>query len=364
MTLLPIVVVSAVVVALAAIAAHRGRWRRALGLFAIRPARMTVQRLGLAVHARDDAERVDTILRSFAGGFNRMLTARTAGEALADCDALPPLYRPFAHEGLAMGYTPRKLMRFRGAEFEKEVVKPRPEFRYLYYVGLGFWSGMRNHAPTLVQRRVQDLDALHRYLCFDGYGFKVAFFDHPRDAGALSRLERFSGYAKNAAFHGVGRALWFRYLDDAPRLIAALRALGEGAFDAAAGVGLAATFVFPDRLEKAAALAEQMPPAWHPHLHLGMCFALKARSINDVDAFENHLARVPQGMREAARASIRECDRVELLVRADDQEDKYRRWRERVTAWMLKHVEFPLAGVRALLPADSRHKAVQSSNAE
>lgn len=364
MTLVPIMAVSGVAVALVVVAARRGRWRRALGLFAIRPARMTVQRLGLAVHARDDVVRVDTILRSFAGGFNRMLTARSAGEALADCDAVPPLYRPFAHEGLAMGYAPRKLMRFRGAAFEKDVVKPRPEFRYLYYVGLGFWSGLRNHDPARVQRRVRDLDALHRYLCFDGYGFKVAFFDHPRDAEALSRLSRFSGYARSAAFQGVGRALWFRYLDDAPRLITALASLGERAPDSAAGVGLAAAFVFPDRLEKAAALAEQMPPPWHPHVHLGMCFALKARSINDVDSFENHLARLPQGMREAAEASIRECDRIELLVRADDQEDKYRRWRERVTAWMQKYIEFPMAGVRALSPADSRHTAVPSSNAE
>lgn len=364
MTLGPILAIAASLLVLLAAGAYSGAWRRGLAVFTIRPARMTVQRLGLVVDSQENVDRVNTILHSFAGGFNRMLTSRSLAAALADCDSLPPLYRPFAHEGVAMGYLPRNLMRFRGADFEKTIVKPRPEFRYLYYVGLGFWSGMRNHAPSRLERTAAELDVLHRYLCFDGYGFKVAFFDHPRDAAALSRLARFSGYARHAAYHGVGRALWFRYLADAPQLIRQLRALGEHAVDAAAGVGLAATFVFPDRLENACALAAEMPAEWQPHVHLGMCFALKARSINDVDEFERNLARLPGSMRDAARASIRECDRVELLVRSDADDEKYRRWREQVTAWMQEHIEYPMAGVRMASPKISRHTAVRSSMAE
>src|SRR3990167_6209200 len=61
------------------------------------------------------------------------------------CESLPALTRPFAEEGAAMGHTLRRLFFYSPTAFEGDVVRPRPEFRYLYYVGLGFWSGMRNH---------------------------------------------------------------------------------------------------------------------------------------------------------------------------------------------------------------------------
>ena len=324
-----------------------GLWRLVIWPARIRASKMTVARLGLCVADGPNTERVDSILASFAGGFNAMLTGRSESVARAYCESLPPLQRPFAEEGTAMGFVPRRLFRYNPNCFENVLVKTRPEFRYLYYVGLGFWSGIRNHSPKRVVEVSEGLDPLHRFLCFDGYGFKYAFFDHPANPKALTRLEGLPGYARNAAYQGVGRAMFFRFWADPEQLITQIERLGEYAVDAAGGLGLAAAFINPDRLDIARELGLKLPNSWRDHYHLGLCFGLKARSINDVEAFDRTLAHLEDDVQAAIHASVRECDRYELLVRADGQPDSYRRWRQQVTAWMADHIEFPLTGVRS-----------------
>jgi len=325
-----------------------GRWRYIFRLFAIDSREMTVEKLNLAVHDPDDITRVNHLLASFAGGFNAMISSPSQADAHAYCDALPVLNQPFAEEGVAMGYTLRHLFRFDPKRFEEELVRPRPEYRYLYYVGLGFWSGMRNHSQEKVSRIAVDLDPLHQFLVFDGYGFKSAFFDYRKNPGSLKkRLDELDGYSRRAAYQGVGRAFWFLYRDDREAMIHHMTQLGEHAADAAAGVGLASVFVNPDRLDVAQSLGRSLPRDWQADFHLGMCFALKARSINNLDQFERDMDRAAPAVRQAAYESIRECDRVELQVRADGKDDGYRRWRSRVTAWMVDHVEYPLAGMKS-----------------
>ncbi len=337
-------------------------WRKtAFGLFAIRPSRMTVGRLGLEVTETEDVDRVNNVLGAFARGFNAMITKSDLCGVEASCRLQPSLYRPFAEEGVAMGYTLRQLFRFDSSSFEETVVKARPEFRYLYYVGLGFWSGMQKHSTERLMRLTYGLDPLHRYLCFDGYGFKFAFFDAPKDRAALHRLDKLPGYARNAAYQGVGRALYFRYLANPSELIKQVRKLGPYAKDAAAGIGLASVFVNPDRISKAQELAEAMPDEWRNDFHLGMCFAMKARSINDVDQFQQYMSDVDSDVSLAAFASIRECDRVELQVRADGQEDKYLRWREQVTTWLDREIQYPMAGVVKKIDAASLSLSARTS---
>jgi hypothetical protein len=308
---------------------------------------MTVARRGLSITSPDDVERVNTILASFITGFNRAIACPSDEPWKCHCASIPSLYRPFAHEGAAMGHILRRFFRYDPGEFERVLVKPQPGFRYLYYVGLGFWWGLRHAKPAKLMQNVQGLDPLHRYLCFDGYGFAHAFFDYPKDPKVLSRLDDLKGYARNAAYQGVGRAFFFLHMGDAGQMIAAIESLGTHAVDAAAGAGLAAAFVNPDRFERAQALAMAMPIEWQPHFHLGLCFGLKARSINDLDEFEANVDRLPKAAQDAVWGSIRECDRIELLVRANADEiaDGYELWRHRVTQWMSDNIEYPVRGV-------------------
>jgi len=328
-----------------------GWWRFAFIAFAIRPRRMTVARLGLAVEDSDDVRRVDAILRCFVTAFNRAIARPRASSWIDYCDTIPALHRPFAHEGGALGYTLRRLFRYDPIHFEQTIVRPRPEFRYLYYVGLGFWSGLRRHSAGRLAEITDRLDPLHRFLCFDGYGFARTFFESRENPALPSELNRLEGYRRNAAYQGVGRALYFLYMGEPDLLVSRIRALGDYAADAAAGVGLAAVFVNPDRLEAAQRLAAQIPSEWQAHFHLGMCFGLKARSINDLGQFERDLSRLPKAVQDAAWASIRECDRIELLVRSESDPDGYKNWRARVTAWMSERIEYPLKSVREYRPA-------------
>jgi len=344
------------ILALAAVAAMvatlTGRWRLAFAPFRIKPRQMTVSKLGLEVHDPANIARVDRLLASFADGFNAMITARSPEAVERQCDAQPMLFSPFAHEGMAMGYTLRNLFRFDGQAFERDLVKRWPELRYLYYVGLGFWSGMRRHGAARLEQITRNLDPLYRHLCYDGYGFACGFFDYPDNPSALTRLHRITGYARNAAYQGVGRSLWFRFMDRPEMLVTEIDKLGEYAADAAAGVGLAAGYVNPDRLERAQAIGRELPMAWRPHFHLGLSFALKARSIQDPDRFAQDLADMPAPVHEAVWASVRECDRIELQVRAEHRPDGYAVWRSRMTQWLANHIEYPMAAVRQVASVD------------
>ena len=339
------IIIALVCLSVCALAAYSGWWRYALLPWTIRRNRLTVKRLNLCVSSDEDVRRVDSILASFAGGFNRMIACPSTVDCSKYCASLPALQRPFAHEGAAMGYAIRRLRPYNAREFERDVVEPQPQFRYLHYVGLGFWSGMRKHSPAKLSRIAANLDPLHRYLCFDGFGFTQAFFHYRARPDALRKLDEFDGYARNAAYQGVGRAFWFLYMGRPDLLVEHVGRLGDYAPDAAAGVGLAAVFVNPDRLQVARDLAMRLPEEWRAHFHLGMCFALKARSINDLDQFERDLSNQSRSVQDATYASIRECDRVELLVRSEGGPNGYRNWRARVAVWMTEHIGYPLTGV-------------------
>ncbi|HNQ22042.1 MAG TPA: DUF1702 family protein [Phycisphaerae bacterium] len=331
---------------LAATLVATGWWRPVvLGCFRIAAHRMTVGHLALNV-APEHTARVDAVLQAFAAGFNAMITTPQDEGWQRFCASLPSLSRPFAEEGVAMGYSLRHPGRFRAAEFETQLVRVRPGFRYLHYVGLGFWWGMRGRRPEELATMVSGLDPLYRFLCFDGYGFKHAFFDYPRDPGVFGKFSGLAGYARNAAYQGAGRALFFLFMDNPAVLIEHVQRLGPHAVDAASGLGLASVFIFHDRIDIAQQLATRLPEAWHASMQLGMCFGLKARSINDPQQFSADLGGMPSPVRDAVRAAVEACDRIEAEVRAAGAPDGYRCWREGVAAWMMEHLQYPLAGVR------------------
>ena len=330
-----------VVVVVAALIAT-GAWRWTFAPFRIPVRKMTVAELGLTVPT-EHVERIDSVLAAFAGGFNAMIAAPAVTTWQNYCRQLPSLCRPFAQEGAAMGYTVRQLFRFDARAFEHTIVNQHPGFRYLHYVGVGFWSGMRHHDPQKLHQVTAHLDPLYRYLSYDGYGFKHGFFDYPQDHAGLAPLDRLDGYARHAAYQGVGRALFFYHMGSSDTLIAHINGLGEYALDAAGGIGLASVFIFHDRLDVALDLATRWPEAWHPEVHLGMCFGLKARAINDPDQFVRDVQSQPRAVQQAIHASLEQCDRVEARLRADRAPDGYQRWRTQVRDWMTEHIEYPLA---------------------
>jgi hypothetical protein len=306
---------------------------------------MTVSALGFHVHDPADVATVENICGAFAGGFNMMLTAKSRRRGWEFSDSQPMFLRPFAEEGAAMAYPLRDMFRFTPERFERDVVARRAQYAYLHYVGLGFWHAMRNSAPQKVGRIVSRLDPLHGMLCWDGYGFKVGFFDYERDPSAVGRLAEITGYARHVAHQGLGRSLWFRYLGDPNRLIEALESLGPFAPDAASGVGLASTFASINRPAQAFRLVEQFPEVWRGHALLGMTFGYKARALCSPEFFDCKIATLDQERRGAIRAAVAQCDLVESQVGREGGSDGYRRWRDRLIEWLEEHVEYPFAAL-------------------
>lgn len=331
---------------------------------------MTIDALGLRVHQPDHRERVHGVLDAFTRGFNAGLCSSTVDAGLDECDRVDRFYRPFAHEGLAMSYIPRRLMRFDAVSFDRELASRRPEHGYLYHVGLGFWWGSRRAEPRRVHSAIEPLDVLHRYLCFDGYGFQQAFFSAPRDPFAL-RFFGFNRYARNAAFQGVGRALYFLLLDDPEGMIAALRRAGEHFNDVVAGLGLAAVFVHLDRFHEVIDLATRIPPAGRSSFQLGMCFGLKARALTDPALFRDVLSGWDPQARRAATAAVEACDQCEAGVRSRGMDDGYRVWRSELQSWLETHLEYPMASInetsmkggRATRTIEAARAAVESREA-
>ncbi len=323
-----------------------GAWRYALRPFCIRSGAMTPERLGFHVTDTEDTARVNGVCEAFAGGFNAMVSGRSGRAWLEFTANQPVLFRPFAAEGAATGFSLRRLGFCSPRQFERALVERHDGYRYLQYVGLGFWYAMRGWSPARVTRRVAELDPLHGMLCWDGYGFKSGFFDYENRANWQDRFDTIPAYGRNVAHQGVGRSLWFRFMGRPAELIENVRSFGKFAPDVAAGVGLAAVFTTMDAPERGDLLLETMPEVWHDEVLLGMCFAYKARSINDSAYFARAMSAVGSDRRSAVESAIAECDAIESEIRADGEGDGYRRWREGVRGWLREHVVYPFVGLK------------------
>ena len=144
------------------------------------------------IHGQDGRDLVAGVGSAFIGGFNAMLGNATLAEVAAQGSGVTPHFRPFYFEGAAMGYLPRRFLR-RGPSLqhaERDLLAMNPAFRYLYYVGLGFWYGMTTRrGPASLLTLAPYLDPIYYPLCYDGFGFKMAFYDDAADPKTLRRLE-------------------------------------------------------------------------------------------------------------------------------------------------------------------------------
>jgi enediyne biosynthesis protein E3 len=340
-----IVVVSLIVVVILI----TGVWRPLLlRRFVIKPQDMTPEALGFDVSEPADVERINGICRAFSSGFNTMLVARSADSWTRNTDETAVFYRPFADEGAAMGFSARRLGLCSPASFESNIVQPSSQFRYLHYVGLGFYHAMRKTDPARLATVIRTLDPLLGSLCWDGYGFKTGFFDFDRLGidGIRERFSKVKGYPRNIAHQGLGRSLWFRYMGNPQKLRETVAQFDDYANDVASGVGLAVVFTMIDRPQRVEAILRTLPDKWQNHVMLGMTFAFKARAVADPVAYKNWLVAFEDDARITVNWAVDRCDQIEQTLRdGDPVADGYRVWRDRLRAWLGENVAFPLTNV-------------------
>lgn len=307
---------------------------------------MTADKLGFVAADKQDIATINGVCQAFAGGFNRQAASPSPKAWLGFVDSLPPLYRPFAEEGAAMGYPLRALWGFSPTRFEAAVVEPRAIYCYLHFVGLGFWSGMRKHDPRDIARMVSQVDPLHGMLCWDGYGFKHGFFDYDNRQKFLAGFQSLPDYAANVAHQGYGRSLWFRFMGDNPRLMDAVTETKTFAADTASGVGLASVFTMIDRLDRAFVAIQDAPEEWRTDIALGMTFAFKARQLSAPAEFDGWVSILDDDRINCIQDAIRECDAIEQRIRGGSNFNAYQTWRAELKTWLAENIDYPFVARR------------------
>jgi hypothetical protein len=279
-----------------------------------------------SIQSREGRELVAGVGRAFLGGYRAMLEARALGELSTAGLAIEPHYRPFFFEGAAMGYLPRAYFTADAGKdrVEADLLAMDPRFRYLYYVGLGFWFGFRHpRRPWAIEALGSHLDPFYSPLAYDGFGFKVGFFDFPERPAAREILDRAPVNRRPQIYQGFGRALFFVCMEDEERYQRAKAAVpAEHRNDVESGRSLALAFTGLSRVGRILGhLTDASDGDELGFRLLGVAWALTAREMNDPEYFERCIAvEVPEG-----QALLRRLP--ELCRQALSLSKNYEEWR-------------------------------------
>ena len=291
---------------------------------------------GFAIRTESGRKLVESLGSAFVGGYNAMLESDHLADVARDGQRVPPHFRPFFFEGAAMGYLPRCLFdrRRRAERIERELLNLDPAFRYLYYVGIGFWYGFRHpRRPSALLRMTPHLSPLYFPLCFDGYGFKLGFFDFSGKQRTLELLQQAPAEYRSPLYQGFGRALFFVTMDDAEALDRIGSALPRRhRTDLVFGHALALGFTGVDRPDGLVRhVARVDDPQERAARLTGITWALTARMLNDRDYFLECMGHASDGWRELLEPL------PDLCLRALEETGSYAGWQSRTQSAVLDH---------------------------
>jgi hypothetical protein len=196
------------------------------------------------VHWRDAKpevrERLDSIVNSFAVGYNLALASTGVAELVEGLERHVPERKGFAYEGAGMGLAIR-VMITPGSKLLAEYLRgPGDAHHYMIQIGAG-WAMARVPVRHAALRR--QLDDTFHWLAWDGYGFHQVFFDTKRTRDAHAGRPADAPYQGRAFDQGVGRAMWFVEGADPARIAATFASFPSARqHDLWGGVGLAATY--------------------------------------------------------------------------------------------------------------------------
>ncbi|MFE3450361.1 DUF1702 family protein [Nonomuraea sp. NPDC059194] len=274
--------------------------------------------------------KLDAVVRSFAAGYNAMITGRPEELAFSD---LKPGLRGFAFEGAAMSAVLLDLLTFTGGRRLASLHRHAGRrYVHLIHVGAGWafarlrvrpWTAIRAHQPVL------------RWLAWDGWGFHQAFF-RPEAVfhGHVERSAR--GPVLSIRDQGAGRALWFYAGADPARIAEVIGGFPPGRrADLWAGIGLAAGYTGAqpaDVLERLLQVAD----GYHDHLAQGAAFAAKAHHLSGgVTSDVATAVKLLTGAEADAAAAW--TDTALAAAKTDEDSPRtYERWRAGIRhAWSL-----------------------------
>jgi hypothetical protein len=241
-------------------------------------------------HQRDDAAREKTrdILGAFVRGA-RLSLRRVAPTAVHAEAARTPWYRrSFFWEGVAFGTAGRNCARL--GRPTPEPADPTP-YRAMHYTGYGVWNGLaRLYWMPGVPLIPSHWDAVPDYARFSpliagGISFALIASAGRLDRGLLPREPPPLGIAAEvwttATWHGCGRALWFLYMDNFPRLQQALDEHAEHRDALLEGLGIAISYTNSDSYDGVLERIRSFAPSDRPGLLRGSGICLNALVEDD-----------------------------------------------------------------------------------
>jgi hypothetical protein len=248
--------------------------------------------------------RSEGIFRAFFAGVDAGIRHPSASVKMPR--QVEPLLAPFAAEGMALGQSlARSLTLRRPISMDRGDLSRDDPFAFLRVVGVGFSLGMlRSRRPASISRVAAGLGN-YGPLVHDGYGFCTGLLCW---RGCISRtrrpLDSLQGFERLAALNGLGRSLWFRWMDRSDEGVAAIRD-AEDAPALLGGLGLAALFTFPDDPQRAYDVADRLPEGEKQAFLKGVRIALFVRYRDQSDLLEKVIGRQSESLRSRLEQDLR-----------------------------------------------------------
>ncbi|MBI1805533.1 MAG: DUF1702 family protein [Ignavibacteria bacterium] len=245
----------------------------------------------------------DLVLHTFREGCEMGLQGHSYEIMLQVSQSLPWHLRAFFHEGHAMGTAGRHACSLRKVNPERSMKSTN--FQVMRFVGYGFWNGVAATYPTprIPERKElwSDVPVFEKYhlLMSNGLGFSTVLFAGKFDQRLRKRFLAIDDVQqRDAIFHGVGRVLWFLYLNNFKALQDILTRNDDIVEPLTIGLGLAIAFTqvaTPDMIKRA---LDQFPDGRRRHLMRGVGIAFQVHGQNDPECKDNIEKKIAGEMRD------------------------------------------------------------------
>jgi hypothetical protein len=180
--------------------------------------------------------------------------------------------------------------------------------------------------PGAIKKAIRHLHPVYQYLCYDGFGFKLGFFDYVKNPKVVRLAFKCHDYGVHVCHQGIGRSLWFVFMDAPERIFAEFDTWEEEyRGDGYSGLGLAITFTNIDSLDFAFEFAKQIPEKYRSHYYQGMIFALAARHMNDKEYFDQQVSNLKSDRQTWIYEALAICD--DCFEKTKTLASPYKAWR-------------------------------------
>ncbi len=296
-------------------------------MFGLSEVETTFARRGFRGGENGRRERIEQVGATFVAGYHAALENADHAFLVPRLDSIAATERGFAYEGAAMALAILdRLTPWRRDRVRQFLAGPGDAHTYMVHVAIG-WAAAR--LPGRIEKQMQSLDPLLRWLVIDGYGFHEGFFHWPKYLNDGPRPKRISGYAERVFDQGLGRSLWFIEGAEVARVAATINGFAESRrADLWSGVGLASVYageVSEEELKSLVAAAGK----FHPQLAQGAAFAAKARHhAGNPTPYADRACWALCGMSSADASALTDAALENLPASGD--EPAFEVWRRRI----------------------------------